>query len=451
MYIHADLSGQSIGIGTETPNPKAALDVSSSSKGLLIPRMTTLQRNNMNPGATEEGMMVYDLNLEKFMSYNGTSWEEMGSNNIWDENATDVFYTGGDVGIGKTNPSYPFDIYGSKTRALNISNVYDGTGTKYGIFNSVSNAGTGTRYGLYNIVYTNQGTSSSYGQYNYTAGSATSGAVYGVFSYVTAGSGHADSRYALYGSAFGADAYGVYGNNSSSAGYAGYFNGRGMFTNNLFVGSMIEMDAIGYQSGGEIIVRGQNDSEGVRIRGNEGANNGAAITLYNKAGNVTVELDGEYGDGGPGRVITDELQIKGGSDLSENFDIIENNAIAKPGMLVSIDPNSSGKLVLTNESYDHKVAGIISGANGVNPGMLMGQSGSIADGEFPIALSGRVYVYANTESGAIKPGDLLTSSTQIGYAMKADDSVQAQGAVIGKAMTELKEGSGFVLVLVNLQ
>jgi hypothetical protein len=58
---------------------------------------------------------------------------------------------------------------------------------------------------------------------------------------------------------------------------------------------------------------------------------------------------------------------------------------------------------------------------------------------------------AEARYGAIKPGDLLTTSDTPGYAMKATDRARAQGAIISKAMSELKEGTGLVLVLVNLQ
>ena len=120
-------------------------------------------------------------------------------------------------------------------------------------------------------------------------------------------------------------------------------------------------------------------------------------------------------------------------------------------MLASIDPNNSGKLMLCKEAYDRKIAGIISGANCIKPGMVMGQKGSIADGNFPIALVGRVYVQADASFGAIQPGDFLTSSSIPGVAMKAIDFQKAQGAIIGKAMTGLESGDGMVLVLVNLQ
>ena len=108
-------------------------------------------------------------------------------------------------------------------------------------------------------------------------------------------------------------------------------------------------------------------------------------------------------------------------------------------------------LQISNEPYDRKVAGIVSGAGGVRPGMLMGQSGSVADGEHPVALSGRVYCLVDASNGAVQPGDLLTTSSTPGHAMKVTDHSKAQGAVIGKAMTALQAGQGLVLVLVMPQ
>jgi hypothetical protein len=158
-----------------------------------------------------------------------------------------------------------------------------------------------------------------------------------------------------------------------------------------------------------------------------------------------------------GETRTRSLQIVGGSDFAENFDV---NAApssgvdaikAEPGFVVSIDPNDPGKLTLSSRAYDRRVAGVLSGAGGVNPGMMMGQTGTLADGKYPVALSGRVYVYVDASQGAIEPGDMLTTSTIPGHAMKATDWAKAQGAILGKAMTGLKTGKGLVLVLVTLQ
>ena len=146
------------------------------------------------------------------------------------------------------------------------------------------------------------------------------------------------------------------------------------------------------------------------------------------------------------------LAITGGSDFAENFDVGAASVTAiQPGMVVAIDPAHPGKLSLSHRAYDRRVAGIISGAGNVETGMRMGQAGTLADGKHPVALSGRVYVWADATRGAIHPGDLLTTSTTPGHAMKVGNSAKAQGAIIGKAMTELKHGKGLVLVLVTLQ
>ena len=149
--------------------------------------------------------------------------------------------------------------------------------------------------------------------------------------------------------------------------------------------------------------------------------------------------------------ITPILQITGGSDFSEMFDVRSEQKI-EPGMLVVIDAKNPGSLMLSSKVNDRRVAGIISGAGGVKTGMTMGQKGSIADGKYPIALTGRVYCFADASTSAIEPGDMLTTSSTIGHAMKVKDPNSAAGAMIGKAMTELKQGEkGLVLVLVNLQ
>jgi hypothetical protein len=83
--------------------------------------------------------------------------------------------------------------------------------------------------------------------------------------------------------------------------------------------------------------------------------------------------------------------------------------------------------------------------------MLMGQQGTAADGQYPVALTGRVYVWVDAAYGAVEPGDLLTTSDTPGHAMKVSDYAQAQGAILGKAMTGLASGRGLVLVLVTLQ
>jgi len=149
-----------------------------------------------------------------------------------------------------------------------------------------------------------------------------------------------------------------------------------------------------------------------------------------------------------GNLFVRVLTITGGADISEPFKMSQSDL--PKGAVVIIDEENPGHLKLSHQSYDTRVAGIISGAGGVNPGLSLRQHG-VVEGDQQVALSGRVYVQADASNHPIKPGDLLTTASTPGHAMKVQDYSQAQGAILGKAMTGLQEGRGLVLVLVSLQ
>jgi hypothetical protein len=182
---------------------------------------------------------------------------------------------------------------------------------------------------------------------------------------------------------------------------------------------------------------------------------------YGVWGRATQGIGGVFSGGNlalwaQGRARVGILEITGGADFSENFDVVDRADGAAddvtPGMIVCIDGRTPGKLVVSRTPYDRTVAGIISGAGGVDVGMTMGQAGTLADGKHPVALTGRVYAWCDATGAAIEPGDMLTTSTTPGHAMTASDRDRSHGAVIGKAMTRLARGErGLVLVLVNLQ
>lgn len=142
------------------------------------------------------------------------------------------------------------------------------------------------------------------------------------------------------------------------------------------------------------------------------------------------------------------LTIRGGCDLAEPF-VMKEQTIEK-GSVVVIDKEHPGQLKRSVGAYDKRVAGIVSGANGIDPGISLHQEGVLEGGQ-NVALTGRVYVLADAGNGQIEPGDLLTTSETPGHAMKVTDQAKAQGAILGKAMSALSEGKGMVLVLVTLQ
>jgi hypothetical protein len=149
-----------------------------------------------------------------------------------------------------------------------------------------------------------------------------------------------------------------------------------------------------------------------------------------------------------GNLFVRVLTITGGADISEPFKMSQQNL--PNGAVVVIDDENPGHLKLSHQSYDTRVAGIISGAGGVHPGMSLSQHG-VMEGDQQVALTGRVYVQADASNYPIKPGDLLTTASTPGHAMKVVDYSRAQGAILGKAMTALEVGKGLVLVLVTLQ
>lgn len=258
-------------------------------------------------------------------------------------------------------------------------------------------------------------------------------------------------------------AYGVYGSSIAGQGVRG--------------DSITGYGVVGYSSGGDAVrgltisgksgVYGQNNNTAAYSTGVWGrADAGGAFGVYgSSAAGQAVRGDSTTGiaiagavsnangwagyfSGGRG-VSMNVLQIRGGSDLAEPFEV--SDAISpEPGSLLVIDEANPGQLKMSSTPYDSRVAGIVSGAGGVQPGLTLYQEG-LLEGDTQVALAGRVYVWAEATTGAIQPGDLLTTSAIPGHAMKVTDFDRAQGAVIGKAMSELSRGQGLVLVLVNLQ
>ena len=139
--------------------------------------------------------------------------------------------------------------------------------------------------------------------------------------------------------------------------------------------------------------------------------------------------------------------ILAGGDCAEEFDIAA-TAEVEPGTVMVLTDN--GALEPSQEAYDRKVAGVISGAGEHKPGLILGRRNSLRERR-PLALVGKVCCKADAQFGPIAVRDLLTTSPTPGYAMKAADPNCAFGAVIGKALQPLAEGRGLIPILIALQ
>lgn len=166
-------------------------------------------------------------------------------------------------------------------------------------------------------------------------------------------------------------------------------------------------------------------------------------------------------------------------DLAETFRLAD-DATAQPGDLLVVDPETPGRYRPGARAADPAVVGIVS----ERPGVLLGagierilaaapelaerwrEARLARDVEAeetawaalverfrathaPVALSGTVPCKVDAGYGAIRPGDLLTTSPTAGHAMRAADP--APGTVVGKALEPLAEGTGLIRVLVLMR
>lgn len=255
-----------VGIGTTKPDQSAILDINSSNKGLLIPRMSLFQRATIQNPA--EGLIIYQTdNISGFYFYNGSEWKSMTTNTISDKS---VAGTDGDwtiIGNAGTNPSTNF-IGTTDNKDL----VFKVNGAKSG---TIDANGT-TLFGLASGVNYNTATSATFDENSgfgaYTLFSNTSGTgikntavgFYSMKANTTGAYNTAVGRYSLFSNtsgsrnlAFGGDAVGsnTTGNDNVGLGWGAlYFNVSGVA--NMAIGSQAlnkvtgsNNVAIGYQAG----------------------------------------------------------------------------------------------------------------------------------------------------------------------------------------------------------
>jgi hypothetical protein len=164
---------------------------------------------------------------------------------------------------------------------------------------------------------------------------------------------------------------------------------------------------------------------------------------FHSTGNHT--CDGKFHTKGD-HIVDGDIQLSG-ADYAEDFDVLD-PAGAEPGTVMVLD--DSGGVRVSDQPYDRRVAGVISGAGGHRPAVILDRQASGANRR-PLALMGKVYCRVDASDESIAIGDLLTTSATPGHAMKATNSAQAFGAVMGKALRPLAGGRGLVPILVTLQ
>jgi hypothetical protein len=114
-----------VGIGTKAPDQSALLDLSSSTKGLLIPRLSESQRNSIN--APAKGLLIYQTdNKEGFYFYTGEAWQTLRTGAANEVLAIgDAWVQGGNANV----PNAAAGVFGTNVAVpltINVNNQASG-------------------------------------------------------------------------------------------------------------------------------------------------------------------------------------------------------------------------------------------------------------------------------------------------------------------------------------
>jgi hypothetical protein len=142
----------------------------------------------------------------------------------------------------------------------------------------------------------------------------------------------------------------------------------------------------------------------------------------------------------------------GGSDFAESLPVAGDPASYEPGHVLVISLERPGGVEKCSRPYDSLVVGVYS----TRPGFLGADKDGateVAADEVPVAVLGIVPVKVTDENGPIQPGDLLTTSSTPGHAMRCEGLELCFGRTLGKALEGLPAGqrSGVIRVLASLQ
>ncbi|MBC7938121.1 MAG: hypothetical protein H7Y86_22455, partial [Rhizobacter sp.] len=108
----ATVAQQGVSIGSSTVHPSAVLDMSKSTKGVAIPRLTQTARLTISNPA--EGLLVYDSTTNRMYQYQDGLWRYLLNNTYWTKSASGNYaYTFDSVGLATSSPDARLEVVGN--------------------------------------------------------------------------------------------------------------------------------------------------------------------------------------------------------------------------------------------------------------------------------------------------------------------------------------------------
>jgi hypothetical protein len=429
------LQGGNVGIGTVSPGYKLNIEKTDSGTGVALNPILTLtnQQYTVNTGAS----LGFEFAAGILGSaITGLSAQANGGGSLAFSTRTNSGEIGerlridgnGSIGIGVIpSGNYKFEVAGLGAA---------GTGAKIGTA-MIARSG-----GDYDSVGYNFRPTSTTGQYYYDGLDSSSRLEFtsGGFSFKTAGAGSAGNTI-QYTDAMTVLQTGNVGIGTTSPGYLldvrGPVRTTSQFTSDLNGGGF-------YQSVAAAGMWGQSDY--LRLTNWSDTNKG--INIQVSTGNVAI------GKASATAKLDVEGDIKVNGNIAAKYqdvaEWVESSERLAAGTVVVLDANKSNRVIASSESYDTRVAGVIS----EQPGITLGEK---SDGKVLVATTGRVRVKVDASKGPIHIGDLLVTSDVQGVAMKSEPvkfagrKMHMPGTIIGKALEPWAKGKGEILVLLSLQ